>query len=159
MGLNDWIGVYEWVKVLFCFVFLSLSFIFVDQVILRLQQTKVLWVMQMFFVLISAFCLCVCFCLSFLNICNTVIHVWWEYECCNVFFFVCMRVCVQASKEIIKPSSVCGCESFFLSLGWFGPPLWANLTPVSILSFLSFIWPSPFICWIKECRGLWVILF
>lgn len=127
-GLNDWIGVYEWVKVLLYFSFMWTKLFF----ILCLQRTKVLWVMRMFFcvdfIFSFFFCLCVCFvCILFLfwfflNICNTVIHVWWEYECCIFFFFVCVCVCVEASKEIIKPSSMCGCESFFLSLrkNWAG---------------------------------------
>jgi len=96
-GLNDWIGVYEWVKVLLYFFFLflflwtKLFFILCLQRVMRMFFCVDFSISFSFFLFVCAFC----FVCNFLNICNTVIRVRWEYECCNIF----MYVCVQASKR------------------------------------------------------------
>lgn len=98
-GLNDWIGVYEWVKVLLYFSFLLCGPSYFSSCVSSKQKfyewcecSFVLTLSFPFsFVCVSVlFVFFVLFCF-FLNICNTVIHVWWEYECC---IFFCMCVCV-----------------------------------------------------------------
>lgn len=117
-GLNDWIGVYEWVKVLLYF-FSFLLFLWTKLFfILCLQR-----VMRMFF------CVDFSFSFSFSFVCMfwTFVTLWFMCgENMSAVIFLCMYV-FKPVKEIIKPS-MCGCERFFLSqrknLGLLSGPTW-----------------------------------